>query len=470
MTPPKSRKKRRITNQFPHRPVVSPITSCCGVTLRLLSVFFRSDHLDSAGKKLIKRPVSEHVFGEQYSWDATSRRFIRVDREFDSLLGDQFTEFSKPEWSSVRGGASDSHPISHTKNGHVVVDLEFEATVLGGGTVNIGTIQGTPATGHGYLAFEKRLNKPVKDQEKIMVTGLTSRDKLPNFVALVEDTIRWTAVVNGTAQNIGTSGSHKIYVTFDTPGGKMESPRNNAFQESGADQVVTESRLGRSVEWAKGTGIAQEKECVDRIFQKLEIGYFLGRRWVFMGNTTGMDPKPTLHHYLWCCNVDDAKGECHNIAASFALACKILGVKGHFEVGYMFPWPSRNESAPLHPKRGDQILGRYNVRYNRTHTEESHGSEYPNFLDGTNRPNNFEGVARYNNALYAIGDARFDLHSDADANASCYFAKFDSSPDGGITNSDRSVGRFTLVFTQPTVGYCPKPYPWSTGPRFKWHD
>jgi hypothetical protein len=46
------------------------------------------------------------------------------------------------------------------------------------------------------------------------------------------------------------------------------------------------------------------------------------------------------------------------------------------------------------------------------------------FVDGSHQPNNFEGVACYNNrVLYAISDAVFDEFPDPNDNAPSYFAQ-----------------------------------------------
>jgi len=283
---------------------------------------------------------------------------------------------------------------------------------------------------------------------------------------VLDESITWSVVADGKELSIGTTGNHAIYVTFDTPHGKMGSPRDNAFEEIGPDQDVTEERLEYSVIAADKTGVTDEKECVDAIFLHMNgigVNYDLGHRWENGAvNNTGIDPKPTLHHYLWRCNATTAKGECHNIAASFALACRIIGVKGPFEVGYMYPWPSRKEEHPAYPKRDDEILGKYNVRYGRSHTGESHGAENVMFLDWRNQANNFEGVAKYRNALYAIGDARFDLFGSPDQNASSYFAERASDDTGGVKNVDLKKGGFNLIFFGEDTGGCIKPYPWMT--------
>lgn len=443
------------------------------VTARIATVTFRSDHLGSAGAKLIKRAVPEHV---SVKWKKGVKPDGSEDSElleFDSLYGDGFTEFRKPEWDEARGGSSDSHPISHTKNQNVHIDIEIEFTVTPDGeTATLTEVKGKCPFPH--LTFEKSISQTV-GTERVTVTGLVSKDPLPNYVDRIEGSIDWTAEVDGEEKSIGTTGSHVVYVTLDQPFGKMGCPSNNSFQEIGSDQVVTEDRLRFSVEAARITGETDEQECVDAIFTKLGdlgVNYTLDRRWLLDQNHTGVLPNPSVHHYLWLCNTHNGQGECHNIAAAMALACRILGVKGAFEVGYMYPWPSRNEDHPIYSKStakspgGTNILGKYNIRYTRNHSAQSgHGDEALGFLDGRGFGNNFEGVVAYkNSALYAIGDAIFDISSDPNDNASSYYADRQSDPSGiRIQVRDWNKGWANLTFWNPTTGAaCPQPYPWIT--------
>ncbi|HZS56886.1 MAG TPA: hypothetical protein VFA65_20945, partial [Bryobacteraceae bacterium] len=405
--------------------------------------------------------------------------------------------FKKPEWDISKGDPYLAPtPVSYTKATNVQVDIEIDFTVTPPGqTAFLTGVKGTPASGFDYFSFEKTLNQTIGTQ-RIPVTGLVSKDKLPNFVTFIDRGISWSATIDGTDQDIGST-SHRVYVTFDKPIGKMASTTPNLFTETGPDQDVTEERLAFAVNAAANTGVTDEKECVDAIFVKLcklNVGYYLGRRWEpGQVNNTGMAPKPTLHHYLWKTMADsqNAKGECHNIAAAFELVCRIVGVSGPFEVGYMLPRPSRAEQPPSYPKVPNALLGMYNTQgqaYWRQHTGESHGWENLYFLDGHHQTNNFEGVARYRNALYALGDAVFDLFNDPQQNASSYFAVRRTDSNYKVINLVPTKGVFELAFNKNQVGGCTKPYPWMNSPQtykqglnlpqqwdftatvFHWHD
>ncbi len=412
---------------------------CCPskktVTGKIVSVTFLSDH-QAGGGKLIKRAVPQHIsIKYKTGVDANTGKETFITKERDSRYGDAFTEFLKPEWDVARGGSADSHPISHTKNQQVRVSIKIDFTVTPDGET--ASLTGVTGTGSDdYLSFEKSVSQSVGTQ-RVEITGLVSKDTLPNFVDRLEGSIDWTAEAEGEQITLGTSGTHVIYVTLDKPFGKMACPWDNTFAETGADQVVTETRLKYSVLAAKGTGSVDEQESVDSIFVKLMqlgVGYILDRRWVAGVDTTGITPKPSLHHYLWLCDRSYGQGECHNIAAAMALACRIIGVKGAFDVGYMYPWPSRSEDSAysksgLKTSSGKFILGKLNQRYTRDHSQQSgHGTESLVFLDGGGFANNFEGVLAYKKtALYAIGDDVFDSSSsDANENATSYFASRDT--------------------------------------------
>lgn len=319
-----------------------------------------------------------------------------------------------------------------------------------------------------YLCFGKDLDQNISSGT-VIIKDIISLKPLLNAVDVIGNRyIHWRVRIDGKDVDIGRTGPHTVYVTYDKPSGGIESNIANEFVESLVCQDVTVERLEWSVYAARGTGSGGEKECVDAIFMRLlndGVRYTLGYRWEPEEdeNHTGITPKPTLHQYLWMCNAREAKGECHNLAAGFILACKIIGVKGKFEVGYMYPWPSREDKPPDYPKRGDNILGRYNLKYKRVHESEGHGEDTLIFLDSMGNPNNYEGVAKYGNTLYAIGEVILDTYDDPDMNASCYFAKGEIE-NGRLKDVDLTHGGCRLVFRKlDRKGCCYKPYPWMEG-------
>lgn len=455
------------------------------VTARILSVEFLNDHRDTSNKKLLKKPNTVRV---RSCWRDHNTGTVHCF-DVDSKMGDSFTEFVKPEWDLARGGSADSHPVSYTKNRNTKVKVKVEFTVKPDGeSASFDKLIGMCAK--DYLSFEAAVGKTLKTQT--LDIEVMSKGKLPNHVDLLEHDIDWKGVVDGDSKPLGQSGKHKIYVTFDTPHGKLAwDAVNTEFMESGSDQIITESRLEYAVKAAKGMGVSDEKECVDAIFVELlkrGVGYFLGHRWsAGASNVTGITPKPPLHYYMWLCNEHNAFTECHNIAAAFLLACRIIGVKKSFKVGYMYPWPSREEVHPTYPKTTTKSSSSRNIlgklaspplglthrdhRCRRNHTGAGHGREYLVFVDGSDRGNNFEGVTVYDRrGLYAIGDDVFDHYSDMHDNASCYYG--DRTVRTGSNRNLRltPAGHFDKGLFDLRFSGCSKPYPWSTTSIFRWED
>jgi len=145
---------------------------------------------------------------------------------------DSGTTFSEPEWVADPWR---NNPISHTKN----TSLEIEATVkvepsglkfdlLGDGPQN-------------YLDFSHtNLTSTGSDQ----VVTMTAHAALPNQVDTLTGSINWTILLDDPNPNIfedvGTSGSHKIYVTYGTPSGSVVTEKRLSWACEQADGASTE--------------------------------------------------------------------------------------------------------------------------------------------------------------------------------------------------------------------------------------
>jgi len=498
---PKDIARKDIDARFGDARVGSSVQACCRVRAEIESVTFLSDHLDGSGKKLLKRASDEFLLINR------SRKPPPPKVEgYNSQLGDNLIELKKPEWDSARGGDADVHPISQTRGTHVKILVKVRFSIRPARPVKLVDIRGTASS---LLDFSAAPNQTVRDGEIVPLT-LTSKDPLPDHVDRIECRLAWFLNTEpGGFVPFANTGPHVLYVTLGIPGGSMQCPTDNVFKEIGPTQNITEARLDYAVRAAKGKGRpaapSRDKECTDAIFMQMladEIGYDLGKRFENGPvNNTGVGPKPTLHHYLWLCVLGKTSyvtGECHNIGAAFVLACRILGVQGDFEVGYMYPWSRRSAVPPdFAPAPPPIFLGKYNERCYRQHqVQASAGAssadyhplmwEHLVFLDGAFRPNNFEGVAKFaftntgasgtHLALYAIGDAIFDRFDDAHGNAGDYFAeRADTDASGHATAVNRTRGGFHLRF----VGHwgmwepdCRKPYPFtpSNVSTFRWDD
>jgi len=473
------------------------------VTIRPLELTFRNDH------KLLRKVKPERVklYAPHPTQTMPNGKPVWVFRsQIDSKWGGKAGGNLKPEWK--QGAEDNEHrPASYSKNEKVVIDLKVEVTVRpkGKGAILkeiVGVMNGdstalnwwgtdarwTDPTKLGpQFEFKKALNRGVQGQEVVEIKGIKTDTPLPNCVAVLRNLhVSWFVHVAQQKEWIRfRTGPHKIYVTFSKPKGSVKHAGRRGLVEDGATQTVTAERLEWACTAAHGLGFYNEQECVDAVFLELMrrgVGYSLGARWSPGGNDTYVRPKPQLQHYLWLCNAHLARGECHNIAAGLVLACKILGVQGPFQVGYMFPW-SRHEPG------SNGLMGKYNVPCMRSHASASHPTEFLVFYDGRANGNNFEGVAKYGSAaLYAIGDFCFSRTGDPHQNASDYFAEVDKKERDKVKHlappawghgpgrileqnatwqmkwhavASKTRGAFRLAFDIYPLGLpCDKPYPW----------
>ena len=91
------------------------------------------------------------------------------------------------------------------------------------------------STSGDHLSFELAVNRSVSSQS-VAFSELVAKGTLPDMVTVVQSRIHWTAEVDGQTISLGDTGSHKVYVTLDAPGGRMSSPENNRFVETGPEQ------------------------------------------------------------------------------------------------------------------------------------------------------------------------------------------------------------------------------------------
>jgi hypothetical protein len=486
----------------------------------VITLTFRSDH------QVLKYPDP--------NWKPAPPPKTSKDAPLPTSYGDTGAKrFPKPEWKKIRpvfpGPAQDedriwlermhekveSHPISHTKGRRIRLDLKVRVTVTpSDASVTFlkikGELSASVADRRIRINFSRLVNRAVVGTEEFEIENVVSKEKLPNVVGLIEDEqITWLGVfqVGGRREtrSLNQTGPHTIFITLDKPSGKLvrrpraDDPYLHEYAEDGADQVVTPERLRWAVKAAEGTGAGDERHVLDAIFFHLKratVRYNQTFTWQPRENRTGLDlnrtglePKPSLHHYLWLINDRLAFGQCHCLAAAFILACKILGVKGKLEVGYMYPW-ARREHDPPHNPRKPPVHGRYNKPDKRMHVVRMGGEthrqwEVITYVDSGGGRNPYESVARYqggsHDILYAIGEALLDLEGDPDKNADVFFADWKTDNLGRIPR-DRDTkhrsrprvnfakGQFELAFTDVLNNDCKRPYPWSAGSTFRWED
>jgi hypothetical protein len=206
---------------------------------------------------------------------------------------DSGTAYTEPEW--VDGG--DNNPISHTKNTKLTAKVKIKVEPSG---ISFDLKGDGP---NGYVDFNKAgLTSTGADQE----ITVTADDNLPDQVDTLTKSIDWSIDVSGTECDAGSSGGHKIYVTYGTPAGS----------------VVTECR----VRWCCTTcdGESTEQGIADKIYTAL-----------------ASDPpkfklkSPNLPSPLWLLMSSVTyQGQCIDLAKLMKLELEMLGASG--AIGYVY--------------------------------------------------------------------------------------------------------------------------------------
>jgi hypothetical protein len=454
----------------------------------LYSVAFTSDHQVGGGKLLSPSPAAVQLtFGANAP---VAQGAAMANTFFNSTYDDPPNLFIKPDWINDFLNPPRSEPISHTKNTNVIADVTF-SFIVAGAQVTVTRIEGVGRGAVAGLSFDQVVNVPVAVGGMVTI-NVTSTATLPNRVSVVTDTIDWWLTINGVRELAGASGPHDVLLTFGPPLGLMGW--NGGFDLNGAAQFITEARLRFAIAAVnsergnvQGFSDAVEKHHVDAVFLHLTtlgVDYSLGYRWSggalnLTYLTDAAAASPGLHHYLWLCATHDARGECHVIAAAFILVCQILGVAAQFELGFMFPWPSRlDDPANGYPKRNNDaaphmarnaarpyagpaqvyqpsIKGKFSVdfsnRYYRRTDRAANDGNLPaqacSFVDGAGNTNNFEGAARYNGVhLYAIGDVILDTEANSDLNTCVYYTHHVRNGASRKITLVHTNGKFGLVF------------------------
>lgn len=458
----------------------------------IFSLTFNSDHRDPQGKKLLRKATPKAVTIEGQAYNS-------VYSEENSL------EMPKPDWlGSANSQRND--PITHTAGQRIYIDAEIKFKNLPGGKAILKRIYTDSQI--GAFQFDVGQNsKAIANNETVKLSNVISKNNCWSIVGRFDGTIKWLAEIDGLPSPVflGYSGPHTVFTTISPPSGQAEwelitdvnGQKRQHFAERGNKQIVTISRIEFACRAAQGA--SNQKDIADRVFQYLKnplnVNYMLQRQWLPQNERRpdsykpGVTPYPTLEHYLWLCNIDKARGECHVIAAAFRLICRMLGVTDPMEVGYMMPLPGRLESPPNYPRRIGTLKGKLNVQSKRTPLGTLA------FFDGNGSPNQFEGVVIFQKGLYAIGDAIFDRFpkakpdsgdpidgTDEDKNASDYFTlrAIPKKTDIRSKITDHNAGLFDLAWVDNDGKLLPIQYPWKTMPNgqpnmsesqmFRWED
>ena len=487
--------------------------------VRILALTFLSDH------GVMHKASSKTVFEVISATKKVPHTTLLMDD------GPATAAFVKPDWTP---DMSSPNPISQTMKTNLKIQLDIEFDLVPGPQMQFQGLTSVTKDKFMEFVGQFNPPIILTGTKPVVHPVITSKNPLPDHITILDGgRADWVLHIDGQdfhpAHAALQTGPHKIFVTLGEPEGEMKvviqiSPQGERkifLEAKDNKQVITDQRLEFSCHAANGSKTV--KDAARAIFDHLKdverVSYKGGFKWgpdMPTPNKTGVEPKPPLHNYLWLCNKGLAWGECHWIAAAFILAVKIIGVPEDMEVGLMFPWPRciNSKTTPDTPLTnfpywlglpGYRFQGRYQKqalpkdkeRYFRTH-EDEHGPspdiknpmfERIRFVDGAGKGNGFEAVARLGRTLYAIGepngileanDTNFPGFSNLSteeerlhASATLFFA---------APGSNLNKGRWPLYFIDaknigkdntsidPDANKCQKPYPWVSGPHFRWES
>jgi hypothetical protein len=156
------------------------------------SIEFVSDHQDENGKNVL----------------------INIKDKYGKSEADRFEQ---PEWTK----AGRNNPITHTKN----LNIKLKVTVIvipdGLNFIVNGTCQ------KDYMSYDS--NQAISTGAKQTLPVMTSKGILPNKISVLSESTSWSATVAGIPINLGNSGPHEIFVTFDVP--SQTSSRNKGITD-----------------------------------------------------------------------------------------------------------------------------------------------------------------------------------------------------------------------------------------------
>lgn len=290
-----------------------------------------------------------------------------------SIWGDSNTSFEKPEW--VAG--SRNNPISHTKNTKITIKVKVKVEPAGIAFDLIGN------GSDDYVDFEATGNTSTGADQEIT---LTAKANLPNQVCTLSKSIAWKIKVGTLELSIGSSGAHKIYVTYGTPAGS----------------AVTEKRIEAVCTYASGK--SELKECADAVFDHLPT-------FSAYGNAPTDGPAPIWLLYdsaqnpLW-------RSQCPGHAIFVNAHFQMLGL-GAGQIKYCYAKPDGTYSAD-DDKLGFQSRSVANTNpahpANTTHDDVAL-MERLAMIDSNGNANTYQAACLFNGYFYVLGYGR--MHTSA---------------------------------------------------------
>ena len=246
---------------------------------------------DDGVKKVEERVVTVVRVELKRIWFITDHQVMNNN---NSDWTDAGTLYTEPEWISKPAPTpNQNYPISHTKN--IALQVDVIVLVQPGG-LKFNLVGDGPTD---YVDFIANNCTSTGSDQSVLITA---NAPLPNNVDTLEESINWKVVFTSPNPakeiSLGTSGPHKIYVTYGTPSGSVVTEKRISWTCEKADGVVTSEQVADGMHNAIG-------DPVDPPYEPGEKPT-LGSGWTLMSSTT----------YGWCDQQADLMG----------LAVKMQGV------------------------------------------------------------------------------------------------------------------------------------------------
>jgi hypothetical protein len=120
--------------------------------------------------------------------------------------------YPEPEWVIKSDGTADSHPISHTKDQNIGVELGFDVLPE---TAASAPIKITGSSDVSYLNFD---HTGTENGGRTKTAAMNSAAKLPDTVGMIKNKyITWKMKWGPRESAIGRSGPHTIFTTMNSP-------------------------------------------------------------------------------------------------------------------------------------------------------------------------------------------------------------------------------------------------------------
>ena len=302
-------------------------------------------------------------------------------KDNDANWTDSGTTYIEPEWipdgPDPDTDPEQNNPISHTKNAKLTVNVTVKVNPSG---LTFDLKGDGPDS---YVDFTKMgATSTGSDQ----VVTITADANLPNQVNTLTKSINWTIKLldpdPDIEKNVGTSGPHKIYVTYGTPAGS----------------VVTERRVREVCTSANGkSGLG---DCADEVFSNLSGSFDLsGPMW---------GPSP-----IWLLHDPNKSSQCPGLARYINRHFQMLGLTDTEVIRYCHAKPDGTYAASTSPISQSRTLPFAGHPDPTTHDDYSTDESLVHW-DGSTPPgaNNYEATCLFNGYHYALGVGKFTTAKD----------------------------------------------------------